>query len=206
MAKYCKQCGKKIGFFENGYFLNNKDMLCDCCAKEIRCNVNELYETSNEEEFLIKAKELVGRAEENFNDDVVSEIIAKIERIGKSKGFGDVKIEVKRKEESSGSNIHITESSEDEFEEYHSKMFSNIGSKIKVLAVVITCIGIVASIIIGIVLMTIDEELIVPGILVMIVGSLLSWLSSFFMYGFGQLVENSDKTVALLKEQNKNKK
>ena len=203
MAKYCKQCGRKLGFFEDGYFLNNNYMLCTSCAEEILFNVNDLYETSNEEDFLIKAKELVGRAKDNFNDDVVSEIIAKIERIGKNKGFGDVKIEAKRKEESSGSNIHITESSEDEFEEYHSKMFSNIGSKIKVLAVVITCIGIVASIIIGIVLMTTDEELIVPGILVMIAGSLLSWLSSFFMYGFGQLVENSDKTVALLEKQKK---
>ena len=206
MAKYCKQCGKKLGFFEDGYFLNNNYMLCTCCAEEIFCNVNELYETSNEEEFLIKAKEMVGRAKENFNDDVVSEVIAKIERIGKNKGFGDVKIEVKRKEESLGSNMHITSSSENELDEYHSKMFSNIGSKIKGLAVFITSLGIIASVIGGIALMTSDEELILPGFLVMIFGSLASWVSSFFIYGFGQLVENSDKTVALLKEQNKNNK
>ena len=45
--------------------------------------------------------------------------------------------------------------------------------------------------------------LILPGFLVMIFGSLASWVSSFFIYGFGQLVENSDKTVALLKKQKK---
>ena len=33
----------------------------------------------------------------------------------------------------------------------------------------------------------------VAGILIFIVGSLLSWIGSFFTYGFGELVENSAK-------------
>ena len=33
----------------------------------------------------------------------------------------------------------------------------------------------------------------VVGILIFIVGSLVSWIGSFFTYGFGELVENSAK-------------
>ena len=74
-------------------------------------------------------------------------------------------------------------------------MFDNIGGKIKTLAKVGCWIGIIAFIITGIVLMAIDEDLILDGILTAVVGSLLSWVSSFVLYGFGQLVENSDTLV-----------
>ena len=105
--------------------------------------------------------------------------------------------------ESKATDLHTANHSETENDGYNSGMFSNIGSKIKGLAVFITCMGIISSVIGGIVLMVTDEELILPGILVMAVGSILSWVASFLLYGFGQLVDNSDKTVALLKEQNK---
>ena len=71
-------------------------------------------------------------------------------------------------------------------------MFDNIGGKIKTLAKVVCWIGIIACIITGIVLMATDEELVLAGILTAAGGSLLSWVSSFVLYGFGQLVENSD--------------
>lgn len=74
-------------------------------------------------------------------------------------------------------------------------MFDNIGGKIKTLAKVVCWIGIIACIITGIVLMATDEDLILVGILTVVVGSLLSWVSSFILYGFGQLVENSDTLV-----------
>ena len=67
----------------------------------------------------------------------------------------------------------------------------NIGGKIKTLASVIAWLGIVGSIIIGIILMATAEELIFAGIISDIVGSISSWIGSFLLYGFGELVENS---------------
>ena len=71
-------------------------------------------------------------------------------------------------------------------------MFDNIGGKIKTLAKVVCWIGIIACIITGIVLMATNDDLVLAGILTAVVGSLLSWVGSFILYGFGQLVENSD--------------
>ena len=75
-------------------------------------------------------------------------------------------------------------------------MFNNIGSKIKTLAQVLTWIGIIGSSISGIVLMAEDEDLIAAGLLTIIFGCLFSWVGSFLLYGFGQLVENSDRIAA----------
>lgn len=60
-------------------------------------------------------------------------------------------------------------------------MFENIGGKIKTLAVVTTIIGMVVSIIVAIAL----EEM---GILVGILGCLFSWIGSFVLYGFGEII------------------
>ena len=76
-------------------------------------------------------------------------------------------------------------------------MFDNIGRKIKILATVVCLIGIIISVIGGIIIMT--EESLLYGFLVAILGSLFCWIASFFAYGFGQLVENSD----ILVQQNK---
>lgn len=67
-------------------------------------------------------------------------------------------------------------------------MFSNIGGKIKTLATVITVIGIIASIIVGFVLMAALEKKGI-GLLVMAIGSLSSWIGSFLLYGFGEIIE-----------------
>ncbi len=79
-------------------------------------------------------------------------------------------------------------------------MFDNIGSKIKTLAQVVCWIGIIASFIIGLILMGQDDGAVFIGLLVLIFGSLFSWIGSFITYGFGQLIENSD---ILVKQGNK---
>ena len=81
------------------------------------------------------------------------------------------------------------------------KMFENIGSKIKTVAKVVCWIGIIASIISGIVLIAQDEDTAFLGFLVIVLGSVGSWVGSFITYGFGQLVENSD---ILVKQGNRN--
>lgn len=82
-------------------------------------------------------------------------------------------------------------------------MYSNIGGKIKVLAVVLAAIGTAVSVFIGIDLMSANtgyhdafsSSMGGIGAVVLFGGPLLSWVSSFVLYGFGQLVENSDFLV-----------
>jgi len=72
------------------------------------------------------------------------------------------------------------------------KMFANIGGKIKGLAVGICILGIAASVIAGLGLMTAGSaESIGVGFAILVGGSLLSWIGSFFAYGFGELIENT---------------
>ena len=80
-------------------------------------------------------------------------------------------------------------------------MFNNIGEKIKIFAEVLTLLGIVASVITGFVFIAISYDTMLMGLLICIFGPLVSWLSSLTLYGFGQLIENSD----ILVEQYKNK-
>lgn len=74
-------------------------------------------------------------------------------------------------------------------------MFNDVGSKCKAAAKVLCWIGIVSSVISGIALMLIAAKntmLGIYGILVIVFGSLFSWLLSLVFYGFGELVDNSD--------------
>ncbi len=74
-------------------------------------------------------------------------------------------------------------------------MYNNIGKKIKVLAKVLAWIGIAASVISGLGMIIVSSRaggaMSLIGILTMVLGSLLSWVSSFVLYGFGEIVENS---------------
>lgn len=70
-------------------------------------------------------------------------------------------------------------------------MFDNIGGKIKGLAKVLCLVGIAVSAIGAIALWCANsyyQPTIVPGFIVLIVGSVGSWLSSLFTYGFGELI------------------
>ena len=78
-------------------------------------------------------------------------------------------------------------------------MFEDIGRKIRTLAEVLCWIGIISSVIGGIILIAKGASLsdggapmVIIGIAVMIIGPLLSWVSSFVLYGFGQLIDNTD--------------
>ena len=91
-------------------------------------------------------------------------------------------------------------------------MFDNIGGKIKGLAKFFCWLGIIASVIGGIAIIVAGAQMnsyyysysssvittaILSGIAVMVFGSLISWIGSFLLYGFGQLVDNSDKLVKM---------
>ena len=83
-------------------------------------------------------------------------------------------------------------------------MYNNIGKKIKMLAKVICWIGIIASVIFGLFMIAVGSQtyygggaIVVSGFIIMIVGSLFSWIGSFFTYGFGELI---DKTCEIEKK------
>lgn len=81
-------------------------------------------------------------------------------------------------------------------------MFNNIGSKIKTFAKVMCWIGIIASVVAGLVMIATSFSSyapaagIVAGILTAVLGSLFSCVGSFMMVGFGELVENTAEIAA----------
>ena len=90
-------------------------------------------------------------------------------------------------------------------------MFKNIGKKIKVLAKVLCWIGIVCSVITGLIVIiaglaggvTADVGdtsvavggvvAVIVGIFIIVFGVLISWIGSFTTYGFGEIVDNVKK-------------
>lgn len=77
-------------------------------------------------------------------------------------------------------------------------MFSNIGKKIKTLATVIVWIGIICSVVIAFAVSV--ETTFVIGILYFIIGCLFSWISNFFVYAFGEIVDNCEQQTAILNQ------
>lgn len=76
-------------------------------------------------------------------------------------------------------------------------MFEEIGGKIKGLAQITCFIGIVASIIAGIVMFATSFWL---GILIIIGGCLSSWIGSFALYGYGEMIEATCETRNMVYE------
>ena len=79
-------------------------------------------------------------------------------------------------------------------------MFDNIGGKIKGLANTLCWIGIIASIIGGIGMFVAaantswqyQSTYITMGVVIITVGSLVSWVGSFMLYGFGELIDRAN--------------
>lgn len=83
-------------------------------------------------------------------------------------------------------------------------MFKNIGKKIKTLAKVICWVGIICSMIGGVVMAVSGASVvsndtasgvaaIAGGVLTAVLGALISWISSFMMLGFGEIVDKVDE-------------
>ena len=64
-------------------------------------------------------------------------------------------------------------------------MFDNIGSKIKSLAQIVCWLGIIVSAVSGLAIMISNEETVFVGLLIILLGSIGSWVGSFVLYGFG---------------------
>jgi hypothetical protein len=73
-------------------------------------------------------------------------------------------------------------------------MWYDIGGKIKILAKIVFWVGIVGSIIIGLVYSLehqSDHFLIFVGVVLIFVGIFISLVSSWLIYGFGELIEKT---------------
>ena len=83
-------------------------------------------------------------------------------------------------------------------------MYDNIGGKIKVLSIVIFIFESLVAVAAGcsILAESFANEYIshISGLFILILGPIVAWISSWLLYGFGQLIENSDKMVVLSKQ------
>lgn len=75
-------------------------------------------------------------------------------------------------------------------------MYKNIGGKIKTLSKAVCWLGIIASVVFGVITIVSavinGEEIIVPivmGVVYIVIGSIASWIASFFTYGFGEIID-----------------
>lgn len=69
------------------------------------------------------------------------------------------------------------------------KIFKNVGSRIRGLAGIIFAIGVLASVIGGLYMLS---ESPIKGIAVVVGGLIVSYLSTLGLFAFGVLIENSD--------------
>lgn len=84
-------------------------------------------------------------------------------------------------------------------------MFDNIGEKIKKYVKSFACVGMTASIIIGVVCCIFGGSVgIIAGILVGVLGFLGSWVGAWMMYGYGEMVQrliNIDRKLSSVQKQ-----
>lgn len=185
MAQLCESCGKKNDFLHGDEFdLGNEKILCHKCAAPIHDAISDIYYVETEEDFEQLEEKILATCKGCFDDNITQAIANKITRIYQQKF---------PKEVASPSTTPV--------KERNTKLYSNIGNKIKILAKVTAIIGTILSIIFGIDAIA-DKEW-KFGIYVILLGSILSWIASFVLYGFGQLIENSDKLVELTQKQEK---
>lgn len=72
-------------------------------------------------------------------------------------------------------------------------LYDNIGGKIKIAAIVAFMLEALCTVMGGITLAASDEDMIFPGLCLIVVGPLIAYFSSWVLFAFGELV---DKTVA----------
>ena len=86
-------------------------------------------------------------------------------------------------------------------------MFKNIGKKIMVLTTVLCIIGMVLSLLAGFsVFYVLGDKTnniaiaVLAGIVVAVLYAFICWISSFTAYGYGKLIDNTDKLVKAVEQ------
>lgn len=72
-------------------------------------------------------------------------------------------------------------------------MYNNIGGKIKGLSTALAIIGIVVAVLFGLIrLFNMDDfEDFIESIIIILIGCAASWISSWLLYGLGELIEDT---------------
>ena len=196
MEMKCICCGKT---FKYGWQVKEKVGVCEECIKPVEMylsNANvELNDLKNVNIFEETKNKLVSDLNSEKDKETIEYLTAFLDRI-----YNAVTSKIADNQNFLPLNLNDDINMSTVKNSNSSGMFSNIGSKIKNLAQVVTWIGIIACVVWGLVLMVTDEELIFVGLMIALLGSLISWVSSFVLYGFGQLIENTDKLVENLKK------
>ena len=68
-------------------------------------------------------------------------------------------------------------------------MYKNIGKKIKKLATGTFIAELIVIIVVGISFLADDEDLIIWGVVIICGGSIAAWVSTWLLYGFGELID-----------------
>ena len=76
-------------------------------------------------------------------------------------------------------------------------MFNNIGEKLKGIASFVLVAGIIGSVVWGLIILS--ERKYLEGILIIICGSLSSWISSCVIYGIGDIASRTSEMYSLSK-------
>ncbi len=76
-------------------------------------------------------------------------------------------------------------------------MFENISEKIKSASIILATAGMIVSFTLAVCLFFSN---ILLALITGVIGSLFSWLGALVLYGFGHLIENSDKILKLQQE------
>ena len=73
-------------------------------------------------------------------------------------------------------------------------MFNNIGSKVKIVAVVLFVLGIIGNIVSGIIIVVMVNSIwgAYIGPLVIIIGFFFSWALALVVYAIGEIADNTD--------------
>ena len=88
-------------------------------------------------------------------------------------------------------------------------MFNNIGEKIKTLVKIVVIVCSALFITYGLYLIFREESnssVRVYGLLIAIIGPILSWISGFLIYGFGELIEKISSIEEILLDKKENTK
>lgn len=77
-------------------------------------------------------------------------------------------------------------------------MFDNIGNKIKSVASFICVVNIIVDCILGLFLIFSGGVLL--GLFLIVIGALISWVNSFLLYGFGELIATTQANNRILEQ------
>ena len=179
MSRYCENCGKtNNSFVADPLSLVDGKILCHKCAEPIAYNMDNLYYAESRTEYFRKGNAIIEKSKQLYSEAIVNDIAATIQKRSKEIRFPEDVQPVDSECDSGG-------------------IYKNVGAKIKGLANFVAWIGIICSVIAGIFVMCLDEDMILAGFLIIALGAFISWLSNILLYGYGQMIDNSDKLVEI---------